>query len=723
MINKIKQKYKEFITSELNTSYIVLVIFVLWSVKIAGDLTFFTFTDIYSFLAITWRIITSIFILLLLTLYFLKNFQESFKTVDSLSTSNYFKELKILLYISLAIFVFNYFLPDEIQNYGKIQNIWLLIYIELVSIFSTVTGFYILSFLLKWLLKRKHKRTKIYIQILITSIISMIILEAPFHYYHIRSEDLTSNSLLIALSVILIISMLSIVFLTTRKNNWIAVLPKKKKWSLILLYLIGIFFSFAFIILSSGSDGESKFSMAAQFTFGTDTLLFISYFCLLPYFFKLIFSTIVTLPTTSFLERTNTEISSLTYLNRVVSQTIDFDKLIDTVTALALQTCRGIASWTEIYNKDNSISIASTQFLNEINIKSLDTNNNLSNYLQIFEKSVLIPSIKEDNTLKQLNWSALPLVNSMIIVPLRTGNRRIGTLVILHPDEYGMDEDDLKVMEAFADNINLALENAKLVQDSIDKERYRRELVLAREMEEKLLPKALPEIEGFTISAFSIPANEVGGDYYDIVKLKSGKFCVLIGDVSGKGMSSAFYMAQLKGVVMSLAPESVSASDLLKRINKTLYGKIDKQIYITLSALVVENVEGPLTFSRAGHMPLMVKTNISDISQQIKIFRPNGLGISLANNLIFDKWLEEIKIETNPGDIIVLFTDGINELRNSSNDEFGYVSLKQILENSVYNIRADEVINNLKESLLQYLGDNTAHDDMTVVVLVKNSNY
>lgn len=721
MINKIKQKYKEFITSELNTNYFVLVIFVLWAVKIAGDLAFFTFTDIYSFFAISWRILNSIFILLLLSIYFIKNFQVLSVDVESLSTKYYFKELKRLLYISLLILIFNYFLPDEIQSYGKIQNIWLLLYIELVSIFSTVSGFYIISFLLKWLSKRKHKRTKVYLQILIISIISMIILEAPFHYYHIRSEDLTSNSLLIALSVILIISMISIIFLTTRKNNWIAVLPKKKKWNLILLYLIGIFFSISYIIISSDSDGESKFSMVAQFTFGTDTLLFISYFCLLPYFFKLIISTIVTLPTTSFLERTNTEISSLTFLNRVVSQTIDFNKLIDTVTALALQTCRGIASWTEIYEEDNLVSIASTQFLNEINIKSLDASLLLSNYFKKFEKSSLITSIKEDDTLKQLNWSALPLVNSMIIVPLKTGTQRTGTLVILHPEEYGMDEDDLKVMEAFADNINLALENAKLFKDSIDKERYRRELVLAREMEEKLLPKTLPEIQGFTISAFSLPANEVGGDYYDIVKLKSGKFCVLIGDVSGKGMSSAFYMAQLKGVVMSLASESVTANDLLKRINKTLFGKIDKQIYITLSALVIEN-NGTLSFSRAGHMPLMVKRNNSNMSKEIKIFRPNGLGISLTNSPVFDKWLEEIKIDTNPGDIIVLFTDGINELRNSSNNEFGYDSLKQILENTVYNIRADEVINNLKNTMLDYLGENTAHDDMTIVVLVKNCN-
>jgi len=296
---------------------------------------------------------------------------------------------------------------------------------------------------------------------------------------------------------------------------------------------------------------------------------------------------------------------------------------------LALQTCRGIASWTELYPTEGEVIIGSTQYLSEGHIKALNTDYTIHTFFKNLEKPLLVQSINEDERLSALNWKILPAVKSLIAIPLFAGDERVGTLVVLHPEEYGLEQDDLRVMEAFGDNINLALENAKLLKDSIEKERYKRELILAREMAEKLLPVKLPYINKYSVSAFSVPAEEVGGDYYDIVKLKNGKKCILVGDVSGKGMSSAFYLAQLKGVALAVAAEAESASDILRRINDTLYGRIEKQIYITLSALVIEDSIGNITFSRAGHMPLVIKQN-----NEIKFYKSEGIGIGLANDII-----------------------------------------------------------------------------------------
>ena len=242
-------------------------------------------------------------------------------------------------------------------------------------------------------------------------------------------------------------------------------------------------------------------------------------------------------------------------------------------------------------------------------------------------------------------------------------------------------------------------------------------MFLAREMEEKLLPGVLPEIEGYSIAAFSIPATEVGGDYYDIVTLKTGKKCILIGDVSGKGMSSAFYMAQLKGVVMALAPESLSPSDLLSKINQTLFNNIERQMYITLSAISINDADGNISFSRAGHMPVFIKIN-----EEIKTFQPNGIGIALTGSKLFNRNIEEVNIELSKASACIMFTDGINELRNSVNSEFGFDSLKQILKNSVYNSRAESLIIEIKNNIESFLGNNIPHDDMTVVVLVYHGN-
>ena len=125
-------------------------------------------------------------------------------------------------------------------------------------------------------------------------------------------------------------------------------------------------------------------------------------------------------------------------------------------------------------------------------------------------------------------------------------------------------------------------------------------------------------------------------------------------------------------------------------------------------------------------MPLIICKKIqtrdeTDSADRVKLLRPNGIGISLANNKIFEYWLEEIKFKLDRGDLCLLFTDGLNEMRNGRNEEFGLIPLKQILTKSVYSIRAENLIRELKGNVLQFLGDCSAHDDMTVVAIVREN--
>ena len=224
-----------------------------------------------------------------------------------------------------------------------------------------------------------------------------------------------------------------------------------------------------------------------------------------------------------------------------------------------------------------------------------------------------------------MNWQIAPNAKSIIATPLYSGDERFGTLIVFGSEEYGFENNDIVMMNAYSDNVRVALDNARLLKESIDKERYKRELMLAREIEQKLLPQDLPEIKNFSIASFANPATEVGGDYYDIVYLKNGKPCILIGDVSGKGISAAFYMVLLKGVVLSVARESDGAADILRRINTTLYREMEKQMYITMSAFVIENNDGFISFARAGHLPLFINR-----SEGFDLITPKGLGIGLT---------------------------------------------------------------------------------------------
>lgn len=704
-----------YLYQHLNTSILLMFVVIAVSVKIIGDSLFYLFGDIYSTTAVTWKIVVSLFIVISLIFYVIKKIELTFENEYKIKEKRYFRELVVIITLTILLMIFNGLLPDSIANYDKVPSYFYLILIEFTSLYSMFAGFYIFYFLYKWLWIRRHKRTKLYLTILTISFLILLIFEIPFHYYRVSAEQLSGIPVVIVFSILVIFMLLFTIFSTTKRNSWIAVLPKKQKLYLLLLYFIAFVLVIIFLSVSIDNSGEGKFTVAVQFFFGSDTIVFLSLYCLLPYFFRLMFSTIASLPTTGIVERTTSELNSLTYLNRIVAKSIDINELIETLTELSLYTCRGVASWTELYGNNGDVKISALQFLEEKHINELNKTYNIHDYFKTINKPLLIQSIYGESNISKANWSVLPMVKSMIVVPLFAGLEKIGTLIILHPEEYGLEIGDLRVMEAFGDNINVALENAKLLKDSIEKERIEKELKLARDMQERLLPKELPKIKNYSISAFSIPAKEVGGDYYDVIKLDNGKSCVLIGDVAGKGMTAAFYMAQLKGVALATSINSSTAKGILKQINATLYNKIEKKMYITLTSLIIE--DSKINIARAGHTPIIIKRQ-----NETLMLKPKGLGIALANQNVFNDNLDEEIIELEAGDIILLFTDGISELRNEENIEFGYKNLKQIVETSVYKLGAEEIANNLRNSINEFKNTVNAFDDMTAVILVYQGN-
>jgi serine phosphatase RsbU (regulator of sigma subunit) len=301
-------------------------------------------------------------------------------------------------------------------------------------------------------------------------------------------------------------------------------------------------------------------------------------------------------------------------------------------------------------------------------------------------------------------------------VPLFSGDEKIGNLYVIHNDEFGFEQDDVKVLSAFSDNVSIALENSRLVKESIEKEHYKRELMLAREMQKKLLPQELPETRNFTLGAFSLPAEEVGGDYYEICRLADGNICLLIGDVSGKGMTAAFYMAQLKGVALSHAPQTNDPRELIIKINSTMYGSMEKQMFITMSALTIDPDKRIIKIARAGHMPAFISKG-----DKVEVVQPTGLGIGLAPGELFDRKIDIYTSEFEPGDSCLLFTDGVNELRDGGGRDFGYEPLEEIMLKNDYE-SAEKLIDNVIDRLREFSGNKPPHDDMTVVAVMCNKN-
>ena len=223
----------------------------------------------------------------------------------------------------------------------------------------------------------------------------------------------------------------------------------------------------------------------------------------------------------------------------------------------------------------------------------------------------------------------------------------------------------------------MALENARLVRQSIDMERYHEQLKIAKEVQNKLLPTELPHSASIEFVAVSQNADEVGGDYFDVVRTEDGIYKAAIGDVSGKGTTAAFYMAEVKGIFHALTLLDLDIRKVVSTANQALAQCMQKGFFVTLTYLQIDEVKREVQIIRAGHCPAYMYRKSSD---EISILREGTLGLGIVRDKSFIHFLKEPQTFIyEPGDFLVLYTDGIMEARNEDDEEFGYDRLEDII--------------------------------------------
>jgi sigma-B regulation protein RsbU (phosphoserine phosphatase) len=257
-----------------------------------------------------------------------------------------------------------------------------------------------------------------------------------------------------------------------------------------------------------------------------------------------------------------------------------------------------------------------------------------------------------------------------------------------------------------------------LLRQAAEKKRLEEEMRLAREIQMSLLPPGPLLIPGIAVSAMCVPAREVGGDYYDILPLPDGRYGVLIADVSGKGMSAALYMAELKGLILSLSQIHRSPRELLVAANRLISMHLDSRSFITMTYAVIDPVAREMTYARAGHTPLLYLPRDSGAGGRTQILLPDGLvlGLRIDDGERFDALLVEATLHLRPGDLLVLFTDGVSEAMNEHADCFGESQLADLIEEHGHLAIAE-----LRERVLReidaFVGGAPQHDDMTMILL------
>ncbi len=276
--------------------------------------------------------------------------------------------------------------------------------------------------------------------------------------------------------------------------------------------------------------------------------------------------------------------------------------------------------------------------------------------------------------------------------------------------------DQLGELAQSFNSMTASIEN--LLREQAEKKRLEEELRIAREIQMSLLPQGPLEMRGLSITAVCVPAREVGGDYYDFLPLDDHRFGLLIADVSGKGTSAALYMAELKGLILSLSLIHTSPRELMIAANRIIANNLDARSFITMTYAVIDTRARTMTYARAGHTPLMYVPARGAGDRRAQALVPDGLvlGLKIDGGETFERLLEEQTIHLETGDVCVLFTDGISEAMNVADDCFGEARLGRILEDHA-GLPSDELRERILREIAAFVGDAPQHDDMTMILL------
>ncbi len=313
-------------------------------------------------------------------------------------------------------------------------------------------------------------------------------------------------------------------------------------------------------------------------------------------------------------------------------------------------------------------------------------------------------------------------VASLVALPLGSpgagpGGATRGVLLVARSTAEAFETDDLAALDTFAGQAALSLSHADLFADALDRERLARELALAREVQQRLLPQSLPQLDGLEIAAAERPAREVGGDYYDVVRLGAECVGLIVADVSGKGAPAAFYMAEMKGIFQAGSRLTRAPGELLAGANDALSPSLGRGVFASAVYAVIDAEAGTVALARAGHTPAVFVRDAGRPDGGRWLLRGDGLAIGLdRRGDLFRQTLVEQRITLAPGDTLVLYTDGLVEARDADGQEYGYDRLAALVE-SQHGACAQDVLDHVLAANRAWSGDSDPDDDTTVVVI------
>jgi sigma-B regulation protein RsbU (phosphoserine phosphatase) len=295
--------------------------------------------------------------------------------------------------------------------------------------------------------------------------------------------------------------------------------------------------------------------------------------------------------------------------------------------------------------------------------------------------------------------------------PLIFLNEVRGVLHVRGGEGHGISftQSDLDLLTALASQAALALHNARMHQESLKQQRLQQDLLLAEQIQKSFLPRQLPSVEGVEFVTEYRPAYSVGGDFYDLFWLDSSRIVAFIGDVSGKGVSAALLMARISSDLRLAALAESDPARALARVNQAVLERKQHDIFVTGIFLTLEVSTRTVTMANAGHLPPFIRHRARGSLERVE----GGSGTAIG---IFEEAsYEQHSFQLEPGDTLVLCTDGVLEATDELGEQFGFERVELSLGSG--SSRPRDLADRLQRDLREHVGDAPQYDDVTLIVL------
>jgi phosphoserine phosphatase RsbU/P len=407
------------------------------------------------------------------------------------------------------------------------------------------------------------------------------------------------------------------------------------------------------------------------------------------------------------LRRAVDELSIINDLARTISASLDQDEITRIIVRRSLRSIgagQGVITLVGEQSSDPMKTLVRASSDGEPQ-EQFHLNQSLLGWMHLNHKPLVIDDPRSDQRFQGLEWGNA--VRSVLCVPMMIRSELKGVITLYNKQGGGgFTTEDTRLLAIIAAQSAQVVENARLNRQERALLKMHEEMAVAARIQADLLPQEAPAFPGYDIAGRTVPAQVIGGDYFDFIRIDDDRLAFCLGDVSGKGIPASLLMANVQATLRGQTQLTASPAECLQRSNRLLYASTAADKFVTLLLGVVDRRNQKMQFSNAGqNYPVVVEHG-----QPPRPLTSSGLALSVLDDFAY----EEESVAMAPGDMIVVVSDGITEAVNASDEQFGEARLAEIIQGPG---SAGEIVDRIIDAVRSHAASQQQMDDMTIVVV------